>query len=333
MDLRMAIPILLISRTIVPLYSQDSSREHWRSTVSAADEMRRQGRLVDAEHALQSALEEVRALEPDPAPAATIHNNLAGIYQDMGRCDPAVRAYQRSVDLWEKVGARAETYLLRTANHLIGLYLECGAVQDAERHHRALVAPRIATRPGRERDPDVAQAIANRGSIAYVKHRYREARADYEEAVAIQQRASSEPSKEMAILLNNLAFAFLRTGEIDRGLAYSRRSIAMLESTTGSSDPLLISTLANTANLFLIAHRPFDAEPLFDRALAMARSTLGEEHPVTAGVMSAYATLLKGNHRKQEGAVLESRAREIRLRLLHSAARETVDVRELSRIK
>ena len=80
----------------------------------------------------------------------------------------------------------------------------------------------------------------------------------------------------------------------------------------------------------LLAHHREEAEALFARALAMARGTVGEEHPLTANVMSRYAALLKAGPRKQEAAVLESRAREIRLHLTHSA-RETVDVRELSR--
>jgi tetratricopeptide (TPR) repeat protein len=325
MGRRMAIPILLAFCAAVPLCGE----EQWRSAVAAAEEAKREGRLGDAERWLRSALEDARRLEPDLAPAATVYNNLAGVYQDMGRYDQAVQAYQRSIDLWQKLGAAGETYLLRTANHLVGLYLECRAPQDAERHHRALVAPLIETRAGRARDPDVSQAIANLGSIEFEKHRYRIARAQFEEALAILDRASAAPPGEMAVLQNNLAMSLLHTGEAEAAVALSRRSIAMLEA-SGPAGPLLISTLANGANMCLIAHHREEAEALFGRALAMARGTLGEEHPLTAAVMSRYAAFLKAGPRKQEGAVLESRAREIRLRLTHSA-RETVDVRELSR--
>jgi tetratricopeptide (TPR) repeat protein len=330
MDARTAFPLLLLSTGLLPLHSQTPSLDRWLSEVSNANTLRTQGRLVEAEQLLRAAIDDARLLEPDLAPAATTYNNLAGTYQDLGRCEAAAHTYQRSLDLWEKVGARGETYLLRTANHLVGLLLECAALQDAEHWQRTLVARLIAAHPGRDRDPDVAQAIANRGSIQFVKHRYARARADYEEALAIRERAASGPSRETAVVLSNLAFTLIRTGQRTHALETSRRAVAMIESTGAPSDPLTIATLVNGANLFLLARQWDEAEPLIERALAAARAVLGEEHPLTASAMSGYAAVLKERHRKQEAAVLETRAREIRGRLLRSAMRQTVDVRELS---
>src|SRR5438128_808337 len=83
-----------------------------------------------------------------PLLAATAYHNLGTLSQDTGRCDAAAGAYQHSVELWQRAGAGVETYLLRTANGLVGLYLACGAVREAERHERTLVAPLVAARPG-----------------------------------------------------------------------------------------------------------------------------------------------------------------------------------------
>jgi len=272
-------------------------------------------------------------LEPDLAPAATTYHNLAGLYQDRGECGPAAGAYLRSVDLWERAGPRVESYLFQTINHLVGLYLECGAVVEAERHHRALVAPRIATRTSVGPDPNVAEALTNLGSIQYRKRRFSEARTAYEAALEIRERLSAEPSAEMATLLNNLAFSLAHTGAVDRAMAQSRRSIAMFESTAGRSDPRRIAALVNGANLLLLARRAAEAEPLLDRALSMARATLGEEHLLTATVLSAYATLLRESRRKKDAAALELQAREIRSKAPPSASRQTVDVLELSPLR
>jgi tetratricopeptide (TPR) repeat protein len=332
MYVRVAIALLVLSTGIAPLSGQPSSEERWRSTLAAADRLQSEGRTAEAERMFESALDEARRLAPDPAAAATVYNNLAGLYQDMGRCDPAVRAYQRSIDLWEKAGARVAPYLLRTANHLVGLYLECGAVQDAERHHRALVAPLIAQRAGRDRDADVAQALTNLGSIEYEKRKYSVARSLYEEALAIRERISGEPSTETGILLNNNALALLHTGDVDRALADSRRSVATIESTAGPSSALLVTALVNAANVCLIARLWSDAEPLLERALTMARGAVGEEHLLTATVLSRYAVLLKAQHRNKQAADLEDQARGIRMRLGY-AGRQTVDARELARGK
>src|SRR5436309_2697086 len=123
MHRRAAMAVLLLAGEIVPLCGQGSGQEVWRATLSEAERARTERHFGEAERLFRSALEQARALEPDVAPAATTYNNLAGLFQDMGRCSPAVQGYQRSLELWEEAGARGEPYLLRTANHLVAAYL------------------------------------------------------------------------------------------------------------------------------------------------------------------------------------------------------------------
>ena len=228
----------------------------------------------------------------------------------------------------------AERHLLQTANHLIALYLENGAVLEAERHHLALVAPRLAARTGSDRDPDVAEALANLGSIHYGNRRYLEARTAYEAALAIRERVSTEPSSGLATLLNNLALALLNTGEIERAMGHSQRSLAMIEATAGPMSQLLIIALVNGAGEELqMAARPGGSGAFLDRALSIAHRTVGDEHPITATVLSRYAVFLKETHRKKEAAQLEDRVRQMRVRPLEPDPRQTVDVRELSSMK
>jgi tetratricopeptide (TPR) repeat protein len=331
MDRRTAIAIVFLGLGTPPLAGQEA----WRTALSRADELRKERRFADAERTFQTALEEARHLEQDWAPAATAYHNLAGLYHDMGNCHLAVRAYQRSIDLWKKAGASGEPYLFRTANDLVALYLECGAGRDAEGQYNALVAPAIAARAGCDRDPDCAKALGNRGAIAYVRRRYPEARAWYEEALAIRQRIASEPTEpagEIAILLNNIALTFLRSGDLDQALAFSRRSVAALESTAGASPRVLVSGLLNNADIYLRTPQWAEAQPLLDRALASAQS-LGTEDRLTAAVMTSYAAMLKKAHRNKEAAVMKSRVREISIRSFHGATRQTVDVQEFPRLK
>lgn len=329
----MSIAALILSGVAFPLAAADAGLEKWRADLSTADQMKSEGRSAEAERMYQSALDEARRLQPNLAPVAATYHNLAGFYQDAGRYDAAVGAYQRSLELWEKTGAIGRAYLLRTANHLIGLYLERGDIAAAERHHRALIAPRLAGWPGRERDPDVAQALTNLGSIQYQQRRYAEARSNYEAAIAIRQRIADDPPAERGVLLMNLAFALARTGETDRALDLSSRAIPMIESGAGASSPLFVFALVNRAHVLLNARRFSEAESVLDRAMATARTIVGEEHWVTASVMSCYAALLKATNRKKEAAVLDARVKSIRTALQHSADRQTVDMRELSLIR
>jgi tetratricopeptide (TPR) repeat protein len=326
MDLRITIAVVFLTGTALPLSADDT----WRSLLAASDELKSQGRFAEAERKLWSALDEARRLAPDLAPAAATYHELAGLFQDTGRCDSAAGAYERSLALWEKVGPRGDVYLFRTANHLVGCDLQCGAAAAAERHHRTFVAPRLAPGRARDRDPDVAQALINLGSLEYLKRQYSAARAHYEEALAIRERVSAAPSPDTAVVLSNLAFALVRAGEVERALAASRRAIEMAESAAGPSDPLLVSVLVNGAEVHAMARRWSDGEPLIVRALTISRSAAGEEQPLTALVMSRYAALLKRSDRKREAVALENHAREIRSRFPASALQQTVDVRELS---
>jgi serine/threonine-protein kinase len=320
------IPLLF---ALLPFRVQESPHDIWQSHVTDAIALRDKGRLADAEQILRSALEEARRLEPDLAPSATTYNNLASIYHDRHQCDLAAQNYRRSIDLWEKLGARGEMYLLRTANHLTALFLECRDLEAAERLQRTLIARLTARRPNPKSDPDVSQALANRGSIQFLKRHYSAARADYEYALAIRVRAGDESSAEAAVLLGNLAFSLYRTGDSEGALAASRRALAIFESVAPPDTALAVGGLINSANLFLMAHRWEEAGPLYERALAAAHRTFGDEHPLIVSAMYGYAAVLKERHRKQEAAVLEARAREIRGRLLHSATRQTIDIREL----
>lgn len=314
MPLRLAIAFLFA----FPSCAEDA----WRALLASADKLHTDGRFTDAERAYRSALDEALRLQPDSAPAATAYHNLASLYQDMGRCDPAIRAYQESVTLWTKAGGQGKTYLLRSANHLVALYLQCGLLDEAERHYRELVAPHIADATGADR----ADALTNLGSIDFQKRRYRAALEHYREALAFRGQS---PSLDLAILLNNLASALQRTGDLDRALEQSRQAIAMLEAAPGPARSLLVTAILNDADLLLMTRRFSEAEPQLDRALGMARELGGDDDPLTATVMSHYAVLLKRSGRSKEAAAFRSRARDILARSSFDARRVTVDVREL----
>src|SRR5262249_39728724 len=110
-----------------------------------------------------------------------------------------------------------------------------------------------------------------------------------------------------------------------------RRAVTFAESSVPPTHPLRIATVVNAGNVFLQAHRWSEAGDLFERALEAAREAFGEEHALTVSAMSGYASVLRERRQKQEAAVLESRAREIRGRLIRAAAPQTVDVRDFGK--
>jgi tetratricopeptide (TPR) repeat protein len=326
MNLRIAAAIVLALAGT----ASSAGQEAWRAAVEKGEALRIRRQFAEAARVLEGAMEEARKLAPDPVPAAVTHAMLGALYLDEGQCDGAVRAYQDSVELWGKAGERGETYLLKTANLLVSAYLDCGDLEGAERHYRALVAPRVASRPARDRDANFAVALGNLGSIEFHKRRYAEALAHFEEAAAVRARLAETATTDDAVLLNNLSLTRRRMGDTERALAYSERAVALFESIAATPPQLLIEAWGNRAVLLAATKKWREAEALLERALTKAQEALGEEHPVTASVMAVYAGVLRQDHRKREAAALEARVREIRRALPTPGARQTVDVREMS---
>jgi tetratricopeptide (TPR) repeat protein len=298
--------------------------------MSTADRFDREGRFPDAERSLQSALEQARRLEPDLAPAALTYESLGSLYRDMRQCGESAAAYQRSLHLWEKVGPPGDRRFLQTANNLVSLYLECGNLEQAERHQRALVEPR-ARMLSRE-DPMYANVLDIRGSIQLAKHHNSEASALYQEALLLREHAASKSLPEMAGLLNNLAVSRARCGNAGQAIEYNRRALGLLESAGEPFFPMLV-TLTNGAHLLRVSRRYTEAEPLIQRALALARSAYGEDSPTTAAVLLEYSAVLKGGKRKLEAAAMDRRAHQIQINSFRAGTRQTVDIRELSKLK
>ena len=324
---RIASSVILLGTMSISAQIPDEAA--WHSWILTADQSMRTGDFRAAERSLKAALEEARRLEPNLAPAATTYNNFGTLYQDMRMCNESASAYQRSLHLWEMAGPSSDPYFLRTASNLVGMYLECGNLEQAERHQRALVDPRF--KELNRGDPEYAKVLTNLGSIQLLKHHYSEARALYEEGLMRWKQAAPEPSLEIVGLLNNLALSLLGTGESDQAIEYNRRAISMLESIGGLSNPMLVKLLSNGAKLLCSAQRCAEAEPILERTLTLARNVCGQDHPITAAVLLQYSEVLKSTKRKKEAAAMHRLAREIQANSFHS--RQTIDIQELSRVK
>jgi tetratricopeptide (TPR) repeat protein len=263
MNNRVAPIAIFVSAAAMAVSAQSPGFLSWRTTVSSADQLSRAGRFLDAERTLQSALEQARQLEPDLAPEATTYSNLGSLYRDRRLCDEAARAYQRSLHLWEKIGPSGAKYFLSTANNLVGLYLECGNLGQAERHQRMLVEPRLM--PLSRVDPEFARNLTNLGCIELLKGRNFEARDFYQQALMVTEQISSKPSADLAGALNNFALVLMRTGRADQAIEYNRRAVAVLDSIGAPIHPMLVSVLANGAHMNCMLHRCSEAEPLIQR--------------------------------------------------------------------
>lgn len=95
-----------------------------------------------------------------------------------------------------------------------------------------------------------------------------------------------------------------------------KRAIEIRQKVLGIAHPELAYSALSLAAMYLSQNRNAEAEPVLKLALKTRVRAFGVEHPSVAACIETYASLLKKTKRPVIGAKLESRARDIRSRLV-----------------
>jgi len=144
---------------------------------------------------------------------------------------------------------------------------------------------------------------------------YLQARAQYDEALPLYQRALAICEKTLglehpttATSLNNLALLYRAQGNYQEALPLSEHALAICDRTLGPEHPNTASSLNKLAGLYQDLGNYQEALPLLKRALAICDRTLGPEHPNTASSLNNLAGLYRAQGNYQEALPLCQRA-------------------------
>jgi tetratricopeptide (TPR) repeat protein len=122
---------------------------------------------------------------------------------------------------------------------------------------------------------------------------YAPARALFERALAIREKALGPEHPDTANILNNLANLLRDQGDLAGARPLLERALAILEKALGPEHPSTGTSLNNLAGLLHAQGDPAGARPLFERALAIREKALGPEHPLTATSLNNLALLVR----------------------------------------
>lgn len=117
-----------------------ATEEAWRAHVADAGKAYGQGQYRAAEHALLAALAAVRQSHPDGPEVATVTNNLAIVYETMGRLDEAEALLRRTVEVWRRSLGPEHANMARSLNNLAELYQITGQDDRSEAAYRQALA-------------------------------------------------------------------------------------------------------------------------------------------------------------------------------------------------
>jgi len=232
---------------------------------------------------------------PDHPHTATSLNNLAGLYQSMGRFGDAEPLFSRALTIREAQLGPDHPDTAGSLNNLAGLYQSMGRFGDAEPLFSSALTIREA-QLGPDH-PDTATSLNNLAALYKSMGRFGDAEPLYSRALTIYEVQLGPDHPHTATSLNNLAALYKSMGRFGDAEPLYSRALTIREAQLGPDHPHTASSLNNLAALYFATQRYSEAEPLLTRALAISAAQLGENHPAVALRQLSLAILYSTLHR------------------------------------
>lgn len=151
---------------------------------------------------------------------------------------------------------------------------------------------------------------------------YQGAKADYERALPLYEKALGHQQPDVAICLNNLASTLTRLGDYAGARARFQEALRIYEKTLGPDHILTAGCLNNYAYLLTETGKPAEAAELLRKVERIATAIYGERHPRTASSLANLADALSASGQYDAAASNYEKAGEIRLALFGPMSRE-----------
>lgn len=257
----------------------------------------KKGRGVSGQELLDEAASRiVRDYVGSPHIEATLHQELAKAYKELGLLEQAVQQYQIAHALWQRTGQtqtkRAQEALVEQAYALLNL----GRYNQAQ----PIVEEAITTLSyveGRERYLRRAQAVY---ALILGKNGERDAAKSVFDEVL---QSDDNLSRFDVAVYANYAMLLTNWGEPEEGLKLLKKSLKYADKLLGPENPKMLAIRHNHARS-LQASKPDEAEKLFSEVLEARTRILGLRHFQTLGTCSDFAYLI-GNHLKDPQRALD----------------------------
>ncbi len=176
---------------------------------------------------------------------ATSLNNLAGLYESMGRYAEAEPLYVRSLAISEEQLGANHLNTATSLNNLAGLYGAIGRYAEAE----PLYVRSLAIREEQlgANHPDTATSLNNLAGLYESMGRYAEAEPLHVRSLAIREEQLGANHPDTAGSLNNLAILYGSMGKYTEAEPFCARALQICEQSLGIGHPTTITVRGNYA--------------------------------------------------------------------------------------
>jgi CHAT domain-containing protein len=279
-------PLLCLALWAPHVFAQNDS---WESRNSAGMVAYQQANYAEAEKQFAAAVGIAEQFGATDARLPTSLNNLAYLYQTLGRYAEAEPLHKRALAILEQALGPEHPDVATGLNYLAVLYHAQGRYSEAEPLSKRVLAIREKTL-GPEH-ANVGESLNNLAELYRVQGRYAEAEPLHKRALAIREKALGPEHLDVAQSLNNLAELYRAQGRYAEAEPLYKRALAIWEKALGPEHPDVATSRNNLAELYRVQGRYAEAEPLYRRALAIREKALGPEHPDMAASLNNLALL------------------------------------------
>lgn len=246
-------------------------------------------------------VQEARALDGAPGTQADLYQTLGGIYEKLGKFEPADIQLQKALERKRSIFGADSAEAAESLVSLGLLRASQAKYQEAERLVRDGLA--ISRRKLPPDSPALAKATFALGKVLEGRGAYDEAIAVLGEAVRIQS-LSSGSAEDLAASLSELANCHFYAGHYETSDTLNHRVLAMNRQLHGEQHPLVADTLINLGAIqFQLGHFR-ESEQFNRRALDIVEAWYGKDHPETADTMTILGQSLTYQQRFAEAADL-----------------------------
>jgi CHAT domain-containing protein len=177
-------------------------------------------------------------------------NNLAILYQQMGRYNDAEPLYQKSLTIREQQLGKNHPDVADSLHNLAYLYQEMDRYNEAEPLYQK--ALNIWQNQLGENHPNVATSLNNLGILYQEMRRYREAEPLLKISLAIREKQLGINHPDLAESFNNLALLYQSMGRYSDAESLLTQSLKIWQTQLGATHPYMAINLDNLAALYAV---------------------------------------------------------------------------------
>ncbi len=236
-------------------------------------------------------------------------DNLAILYQHVGRYSEAESLFQRALDIAEESVPPNPSDIAVTLNNLAAFYESIGKYKEAESlFQRAL---KIAEESVPPNPSDIGITLNNLAALYESIGNYKEAESLFQRSLEIAEESVPPNPSDIAVTLNNLATLYESIGKYKEAESLFQRALEIAEESVPPNPSDIAVTLNNLAAFYESIGKYKEAESLFQRALEIAEESVPPNPSDIAVTLNNLAILYESIGKYKEAESLLQRSLQI----------------------